>query len=207
MSTQPAAWSFLAGQTLHTIQGAPFDVVRVSDTTITVRPHRSRRDYAISIQRELEPALDTYREGRFFPRPSDLYLVPVRRELAAYVWGVLRAVINEHMAIMGPDKLIFRVSNHHTPSCGRPPTVDGDEPSAYHGYFENSDGEQFIFVYDRATKQGTLWCGDAGWEHPYPVTEGPAPIGYPDSLDGLILSEPEQAWLRACWAAATGGRL
>jgi len=39
---------------------------------------------------------------------------------------------------------LFVVSNHHTGSCGRPPTINGDEPNTYHGYFENTHGEQFI---------------------------------------------------------------
>jgi hypothetical protein len=181
------------------VQGAPFDIVRVSATTITLRPRSSQRHYDISIQRELEPALEAYRQGRFFPRPSDLHLVPVRRERAAYVWGLLRALVDERTAVPGHDKPIFRVSNHHAPACGQPPAVDGDDLSCYHGYFENAHGEQFVFVYDRTTRQGTLWCGDAGWEHSFPVVDGQV---QPASFT-LVLSEVEQTWLRACWAAAT----
>lgn len=89
-----------------------------------------------------------------------------------------------------------------------------------HGYFENAHGEQLIFVYDHATQRGTLWCGDAGWEQPYPVVDGRVQPAQPDAPDGrisstaastirsaesltLVLSEAEQTWLRACWAAAT----
>ncbi len=35
------------------------------------------------------------------------------------------------------DSALFRISSHHTDSCGQPPAVDGDEPDKYHGYFAN----------------------------------------------------------------------
>jgi hypothetical protein len=54
---------------------------------------------------------------------------------------------------------IFKVSNHHTPICGRPPSVDGDEPGTYHGYFENRHGEKSLFVYDRAKGEGPSIAG------------------------------------------------
>jgi hypothetical protein len=47
---------------------------------------------------------------------------------------------------------LFAVTNHHTPSSGRPPSVSADEPGAYHGYFENRHGEQFVFVYRHETR-------------------------------------------------------
>ena len=63
----------------------------------------------------------------------------------------------------------------------------------YHGYFENAYGEQLIFVFNMETKKAELWCGDAGWEQPFPVVNGLA--------KGLILSIEEQIWLQACWRA------
>ena len=86
---------------------------------------------------------------------------------------------------------LFVVSNHHTGSCGRPQTINGDEPNTYHGYFENTHGEQFIFVFNTESKKAELCCGDAGWEQPYPVVDG--------SAEGLILSSEEQMWLASCW--------
>ena len=56
------------------------------------------------------------------------------------------------------DQPIFRVANHHTAACGRPPAVDDSEPNRYLGYFENEHGEQAIFVYDRARRAGTFRC-------------------------------------------------
>ncbi len=92
---------------------------------------------------------------------------------------------------------LFTVSNHHMTNAGQPPAVNGDDPNMYHSYFENAYGEQSIFQYNRDTKQGMLWCGDAGWS-PYAVVNG--------QIEGLILAPEEQAWLRACWQAATGHR-
>ncbi len=54
------------------------------------------------------------------------------------------------------DKPLFTVSNHHTDSCGRPPAINGDRPNSYHGYFENTFGEQFIFVYNTETGKTEL---------------------------------------------------
>jgi hypothetical protein len=46
------------------------------------------------------------------------------------------------------SEFLFKASNHHTASCGPPPTVDGDAPDAYYGYFANEHGEQALYVYD-----------------------------------------------------------
>ena len=95
---------------------------------------------------------------------------------------------------------IFTVTNHHVADCGNPPQIDGDR-DGYHGYFENGYGEQFILeIPHPKTKNerpvGTLWCGDAGWEHPYQVVEG--------SALGLVMNAAEIAWLRSCWQVAVG---
>jgi hypothetical protein len=89
---------------------------------------------------------------------------------------------------------LFTVSNHHTAQAGRPPAINGDESGAYHGYFENRYGEQFIFVYRKDTSEGTLWGGDVGWK-PHRVVDA--------KVESLILSREEKAWLQACWEAAT----
>jgi hypothetical protein len=89
---------------------------------------------------------------------------------------------------------IFSVTNHHTPACGTPPQIDDTTPDRYCGYFENRYGEQAIFVYDYARRQGTLYLGDAGWQTPYAVVDGQVP--------DLLLGREEQAWLRLCWRAA-----
>lgn len=95
---------------------------------------------------------------------------------------------------MSEKKTLFQVSNRQSAASGEPPFFDGDTPDCYYGYFLNVFGEQLIFEYNRATKAGKLWHGDAGWERSYPVTDRTAP--------GLILSDGEKMWLRACWLEA-----
>lgn len=90
---------------------------------------------------------------------------------------------------------IFSVTNHHVEGCGKPPQIDDSTRGRYRGYFENEHGEQTIFVYDRAARTGTLYMGDAGWEHPYQVVDGAVP--------GLSMNGNERMWLAACWKAAT----
>ena len=87
---------------------------------------------------------------------------------------------------------LFAVSNHHSGDGIEPPRIDGDDPTAYHGYFENMHGEQSLFVYRRDTKEAVLYCGDAGWEA-FPVRD--------ESVQGLILPPDEVLWLRACLKA------
>ena len=64
----------------------------------------------------------------------------------------------------GGAGLVFAAHNNHSPQCGLPPRVRNiDNPGLYHGYFENRFGEQFVFVFDRATKTSTVAGGDVGW--------------------------------------------
>ncbi len=90
---------------------------------------------------------------------------------------------------------IFVARNNHSATCGKPPNIDASQPGRYYGYFENEHKEQFIFVYDRDTKQGTVWVGDNGWEKPIPITD----VQKPD----VVLSKSEWLWLQSCWMAAT----
>ena len=39
------------------------------------------------------------------------------------------------------DAPLFAVSNHHSGDGIEPPRIDGDDPTAYHGYVENMHGE------------------------------------------------------------------
>ena len=89
---------------------------------------------------------------------------------------------------------IFSVTNHHAPASGTPPQIDDTAPEPYRGYFENRYGEQAIFVYDYARRQGTLYLGDAGWGTPHPVQDG--------QVTDLLLAREEQTWLRLCWRTA-----
>jgi hypothetical protein len=93
---------------------------------------------------------------------------------------------------------LFAVSNHHTTTCGELLAVDGDAPGTYVGYFANEHGEQAVYTYDHATGAATLRMGDAGWHDVRPVENGQA--------EGLVLTEAEASWLRACWLATSGAK-
>jgi len=68
---------------------------------------------------------------------------------------------------------LFQVTNHHGEACGVPPQIDEQTFSGvYRSYFENQNGEQAVFLYDYEQECGTLYMGDAGWEHPYDVVDG-----------------------------------
>lgn len=95
---------------------------------------------------------------------------------------------------MDEQSLILQICNHHTAACGTPPHIK-ERPGQYTGYFENENGEQMIFVFDRCSGTGRLYAGDAGWETTFQVVNGQA--------QGLIMSSAEIQWLRACWLAAT----
>ena len=90
---------------------------------------------------------------------------------------------------------LFQVTNHHGEASGIPPQIDEQTfPGVYRSYFENQNGEQAVFWYDYEREHGTLYMGDAGWDHPYAVVDGEAA--------GLTLNRPEQLWLSACWEAS-----
>lgn len=91
---------------------------------------------------------------------------------------------------------IFAVTNHHDASCGTPPHINDTKGDQRLYYFESTFEDQLIFVFDRATQVGQLYCGDAGWERVFPVIDGVA--------RDVILNPIEQSWLSVCWAAATG---
>jgi hypothetical protein len=95
------------------------------------------------------------------------------------------------------NQLLFQVTNHHRESCGIPPQIDEQTfPNVYRSYFENQHGEQAIFLYDYEQERGTLYLGDAGWQHPHDIVDGKVP--------GLMLDSPELMWLSACWEACGG---
>ncbi|MBX3083961.1 MAG: hypothetical protein KF716_20160 [Anaerolineae bacterium] len=90
---------------------------------------------------------------------------------------------------------IFVAVNNHSTATGIPPHINTAISGQYYGYFQNEHGEQFIFVYERESKKGSLWCGDYDWERPVAVIDGDAPE--------LILGKAERLWLASCWMAAT----
>ena len=70
-------------------------------------------------------------------------------------------------------------------------------PGKYYGYFANQYGEQAVFVYDYQTREASVWMGDTGWGKAHRVVDG--------RPEGIILTESEAVWIRACWLAAAKG--
>jgi hypothetical protein len=93
---------------------------------------------------------------------------------------------------------IFEMLNHHGEDAGTPPNVVDTmgAPHVYRGYFENCDGDQWIFSYDYDSKEALLKGGDAGWGKVFVVKNGYA--------INCHLRETERRWLVTCWKEATG---
>lgn len=91
---------------------------------------------------------------------------------------------------------LLQIGNHHTANCGDPPIIRDDDPQLYIGYFENTFGEQWIFTFNRKSREAKLRGGDVGWNTVHAVVNGKA--------DGLVLAVDEALWLHACWQAAAG---
>ena len=96
-----------------------------------------------------------------------------------------------------PKGTVITLFNRHLAVCGEPPAKDNTNASEYIGYFANSYGEQWVFVFDRQRGRGYLRGGDLGWDQSFRVVGGRA--------TGVLLGSEEAAWLKACWIAATGG--
>jgi hypothetical protein len=75
---------------------------------------------------------------------------------------------------------MLTIPNRHSAACGIPPAFRTEAADLYIGYFENRPGEQWIFTFDRATREALLRGGDAGWATAHPVRDG--------RVDGLILA-------------------
>lgn len=102
------------------------------------------------------------------------------------------------------EGLVFQVGNHHVASCGEPPKIVADG-KRYHSYFENTHGEQWVFIYDYETERGELRGGDAGWGNVHEVTfTGDDRVGAMH-VD-IVLDKDERAWLLACGAVIQGYR-
>lgn len=91
-------WTDLVDRLLQTATGAQFKVVRVTNTHVSIRPLNGRRDYALSISRELEPAVAVYSAGNL-PAPADLRRLGVRPVLTSYAWGILKAVVQDRIGV------------------------------------------------------------------------------------------------------------
>ena len=95
---------------------------------------------------------------------------------------------------MSMSRPILTIYNQHVAECGTPPSLSNEAPDLYLGYFENPDGEQWVFTFNRTTREATLRGGDVGWDEQHTVKGG--------RVGDLILGQEEVAWLQACLKAA-----
>jgi hypothetical protein len=133
----------------------------------------------------------------------------------------------------GDVGLVFAAHNNHHERCGPPPRLRNTaNPGLYYGYFENRYGEQFVFIFDRATRTGTVSGGDLDWSNPRSFTLGQLDEVVRDTqrvvaqvvgqgrtetsdlpvIDAALAlgrvtgltGKDEVIWLRACLEACTG---
>jgi hypothetical protein len=68
---------------------------------------------------------------------------------------------------------MLTIHNHHPAACGIPPARSDKAADLYFGYFENRHGEQWIFTFNRATREASLRVGtSAGPARTRCVTDG-----------------------------------
>jgi len=68
---------------------------------------------------------------------------------------------------------MLTIHNRHSAACGIPPAVSTEAADLYIGYFENRYGEQWIFTFDRAMREGASGAGTpAGPPRTRCVTDG-----------------------------------
>jgi hypothetical protein len=80
---------------------------------------------------------------------------------------------------------ILTIYNRHRAAAGLPPALSNQAGERDLGYFENRHGEQWLFTFDRVTREAILRGGDADWARAHAVRDG--------RVDGLILGAEEAA--------------
>ena len=103
MVQQTTDWARLKGKTFTTSKGARFKVKRITAKSVTIQPESSTRSYDLSVPNELDRCIAEYALGRFFPSAADLLQVGVRHERNSYVWGILKAVLIDHVLETNPS--------------------------------------------------------------------------------------------------------
>lgn len=101
---------------------------------------------------------------------------------------------------------LFAVANTHTKGSAVAEVITNQgHPDQYLGYFEDVDGNQYVFRYDKFVEKGYLRTGLTDWGTEYQVIAAPGPDvhvpGFP------VLTLPFRDWLKSCWRAATEAAL
>jgi hypothetical protein len=118
----------------------------------------------------------------------------VLEKVAANVRHLPMATTTEDTGVGAAPDVWLAATNRHTADCGTPPRVAAGG-TGYTSYFENEFGEQAVFQFDEE-RGTTVRLGDAGWDVAHPVSNGIAG-------GGMIATQAEEQWIKACWTAAT----
>ena len=87
---------------------------------------------------------------------------------------------------------LLQIENCHVDECGLPPNIDAKEK--YISYFENSHGEQWVFIGDEQNKKASIYGGDINWEKPIEISNERI-------CPNMVLDDLEKNWIVLCWAA------
>jgi len=96
------------------------------------------------------------------------------------------------------DKPIFEAHNRYPADAGEPPYLTNTDKNLYVGYFLDEKGDQWLFTYDRTTKEAKLYSGSRGWTEAIAVELR----GMGCHLPGLSFFV--RSWADACFFSATG---
>lgn len=94
------------------------------------------------------------------------------------------------------EGIVLTIPNYQCADSGKAPNLVA---KGYTSYFENEEGEQLVFTYDKEKDIGALYHGDYGWENPVILSPG--------STLPIILDKEEQEWLLLCWKVARAHRV
>lgn len=86
--------------------------------------------------------------------------------------------------------LVLTVENRHFDDCGLPPNLQNNSEH-YVSFWQDSNFDQFVFVYEFGTEETYVLCGDAGWENKFPVC---------DFLSMLVCDTQTRLWIAACYS-------
>ena len=101
----------------------------------------------------------------------------------------------DNIAVKNEPNLVFAAYIRTPAGRPKPPgIITNDRPRSYFGYFENENGEKWVFEFDLTERKGRLLGEDCSWRE-YEVIDGKA--------SGVSLDQDEANWLRTCWRAAT----
>lgn len=90
---------------------------------------------------------------------------------------------------------IFTIKNYHIEDSGK--ILNLELEGKYIGYYENTYGDQFIFIGDPDSGRATVKGGDLGWENEIVLFDGMGKVDW-------VLSYEEILWMSHCYSTMMG---